>query len=274
MALGMFTDCLTGRFDYEAIPPHPRKSRSSIRPSLPLVCVILTLSNIVALSIIYALANSTPSVDLSGNRARRTPFMSEIDRSLHVHTFVGWESKPNKYTISAAKAGKAVDKAWAELGAYEDSVLVPQEEAQAFDIDVGRHLRVSQNDSWAAPLPYDGFPALINAFHLLHCVNFLRQGLYYNVDFYRKTGHVSMNGTSEELEVHLGHCVDALRQMIMCQSDDSVVPWMKSNDLGMKSLPDFARPKMCRDFGALKRWNDAHLWRTKDGRVPSGLERT
>jgi hypothetical protein len=152
-----------------------------------------------------------------------------------------------------------------------DSVLIPLDQAEAFDLDPERHNIYRKTDMGDA-IPYDAYPATVNAFHLLHCVNFLRQGLFYNVEYYRRTGHDSFVGDQADLlETHLGHCVDALRQMIMCQADDSVIPWLKPKPNKKMTMPDFARTKQCRNFTSLKAWAESKEWRKTH---PLGMSKT
>jgi Mycotoxin biosynthesis protein UstYa len=57
---------------------------------------------------------------------------------------------------------------------------------------------------------------------------------------------------------HLGRCVDALRQSLMCSADVSVVVWQRSNDTGrIHAHTDVAHT--CRDFDRIREW----AWRNR-----------
>lgn len=109
-------------------------------------------------------------------------------------------------------------------------------------------------------VPYSGYPVEIQTAHFLHCVNLLRQGLWFNVDYYRAT-HPSWDGDNIGiLEKHVLHCVDALRQFIMCDVDLQVIPWFEAEvDGRKKGKPDFTRPKQCKNFESYLKWHRA--WR-------------
>jgi hypothetical protein len=70
----------------------------------------------------------------------------------------------------------------------------------------------------------------------------------------------------------LDHCIDHLRQYIMCAADATFIPRSATYLTGSSSfgmMPE-ARPlQMCRDFGALRRWMRDRGW---DGAKTSHLE--
>ena len=83
-------------------------------------------------------------------------------------------------------------------------------------------------------------------FHNLHCLNELRSTL-------------AMNGGSHEGEgmdgderVHLEHCLDQVRQALICHADLTPVP-MRPVDGGGRVLGN-AGVHMCRDFDAIRSW--------------------
>lgn len=73
---------------------------------------------------------------------------------------------------------------------------------------------LSYNNQESVPLPKGGHLAWLGVYHELHCVKVLRQANYR--DFYHP------NITVEELrdlQVHADHCVDLLREALMCHGD-------------------------------------------------------
>ncbi|KAL1952459.1 hypothetical protein VTO42DRAFT_5298 [Malbranchea cinnamomea] len=61
----------------------------------------------------------------------------------------------------------------------------------------------------------------VSAHHQLHCLNRIRQSFYPELFF--------PNETKEEIIFHKNHCIDLLRQSIMCNGDPSLVYWWNSN---------------------------------------------
>ncbi|KXL47457.1 hypothetical protein M433DRAFT_77003, partial [Acidomyces richmondensis BFW] len=96
--------------------------------------------------------------------------------------------------------------------------------------------------------PYAGF---LEVFHQLHCLNTIRQ--YLDIDHYK----VHFPGTELENRAHVDHCIDILRQVLMCQADISVVTmnWVTFME---HPTPDFSTNHICRDFQRIQRWNDDH----------------
>jgi hypothetical protein len=47
---------------------------------------------------------------------------------------------------------------------------------------------------------------------------------------------------------HMGHCLDSLRQDIMCTADDTLMPSVVQGELGNNQV------MQCRDWDALQRW--------------------
>lgn len=58
------------------------------------------------------------------------------------------------------------------------------------------------------------------------------------------------------------HCIEALRENLMCQGDVSVFTFKKFPELEDQGIegnwPDFSINHMCRNFEAIKKWNNDH----------------
>lgn len=86
----------------------------------------------------------------------------------------------------------------------------------------------------------------LDVFHQLHCLNKIRQSFY--PDYY----HDPDGKVIEQL--HIDHCIDYLRQAIMCSSDMSVTKVVYSPSADRWS-PDFEREHTCRNFEKLLSWS-------------------
>ncbi|KAJ5700684.1 hypothetical protein N7536_003697 [Penicillium majusculum] len=88
----------------------------------------------------------------------------------------------------------------------------------------------------------------LEVFHQLHCLNSLRR-LIYNTSTFTK---------GVNAEMHMDHCIDYLRQSIMCHSD--VTPLVHiprpggSRNNGTSWIPNFAVKHTCRDFWKIHEW--------------------
>ncbi|KAH8825473.1 hypothetical protein DL96DRAFT_1681726 [Flagelloscypha sp. PMI_526] len=86
--------------------------------------------------------------------------------------------------------------------------------------------------------------AHMDVFHQLHCLNYLRQSI--NPQRYND----SLNGL---VEGHLLHCVEALRQTLMCNADITTNVWQWNEQ---KKRIDYRTevPHMCVNFDKLLEW--------------------
>lgn len=75
----------------------------------------------------------------------------------------------------------------------------------------------------------------------------IRKTIY--IDFYPEI-------KSATLMTHVDHCIDTLRQSIMCQGDLTpiLIVWSESKH---RLMPDFESRHLCRDFPLLKKWAEA-----------------
>ncbi|KAF2769685.1 hypothetical protein EJ03DRAFT_362143 [Teratosphaeria nubilosa] len=179
---------------------------------------------------------------------RSRSFMTdEMDRSLVTYYFNGFDTKPSRYTAKADDVGDDVEKAWADLGIYY---------AHLYDI-TDKHVPLDKG--YYFDRPYDGYPGKLQVHHFLHCVNMLRQGLWYNHDYYVRTRHPSYNPESqgELVELHVAHCIDQLRQYILCDADLRVVPFQRT---GNETVLEFARPKLCYNYPEVMEFTKKHAY--------------
>lgn len=98
-----------------------------------------------------------------------------------------------------------------------------------------------------------GYMGELEVFHQLHCLNLLRIQVYR--DYYTSLSPVPpifrVNETVRRSE--LDHCVDILRQSIMCTGDVTIATanWVQGHP---RPIPDFSTMHVCRDFDALLEW--------------------
>ncbi|CAI6285160.1 unnamed protein product [Periconia digitata] len=99
-----------------------------------------------------------------------------------------------------------------------------------------------------------GYRVAIEVFHQLHCLNLLRQANH-------KAHYAPLGGDTaaepEDLHGHLDHCIDALRQFVMCQGDTNVFPFRFPFNDG-DPWPDYSSPRMCRNFDKIRDWAVEH----------------
>ncbi|KAH8822119.1 hypothetical protein DL96DRAFT_1819696 [Flagelloscypha sp. PMI_526] len=114
----------------------------------------------------------------------------------------------------------------------------------------GTFIRISKSE--AARLPNRTYPiadeagyyiAQFDVFHQLHCLNTIRKTL--NPERY-----VGDMGLEEE---HIRHCIDSIRQSLMCTSDVSAIVWQWNEQVQLvQGRTDMAHS--CRNFEKLQKW--------------------
>ncbi|OAL37120.1 hypothetical protein AYO20_03598 [Fonsecaea nubica] len=99
-----------------------------------------------------------------------------------------------------------------------------------------------------------GFMGTLEVFHQLHCLNVLRKWTYW--DHYVDTDPFFQTRADHRRE-HADHCIDVLRQALMCKSDLGLIlfHWVKGIQI---PSPDFNTLHQCRDPEAVLSWARAN----------------
>ncbi|KAK0753033.1 hypothetical protein B0T18DRAFT_308086, partial [Schizothecium vesticola] len=153
--------------------------------------------------------------------------------------------------------GPEVDEAWDYIANDIGDIMITEEERVKLGLSPDS-LKVQnpKTGEW-------GYRAGVEVFHQLHCLNLLRQALH--KDYYEKPelgGDVGDADSPEDLFGHLDHCIEALRQNLMCHGDVSVFTFRQFPELADQGIegnwPDFEINHMCRNFESLRQWNNEH----------------
>ncbi|KAH8820166.1 hypothetical protein F5884DRAFT_849441 [Xylogone sp. PMI_703] len=90
-----------------------------------------------------------------------------------------------------------------------------------------------------------GFTAVLDVFHTLHCLDFVRKAFYQE-----RYPFTPVHG-----EIHLEHCLDTIRQSIQCYGSTNLVPTKFVDSLGHLYI-DSEQIHACRDIRVLRKWVD------------------
>ncbi|EHK26505.1 uncharacterized protein TRIVIDRAFT_70489 [Trichoderma virens Gv29-8] len=148
-----------------------------------------------------------------------------------------------------------VDRAWDRISMFRPlNIHLTDEE----------YLRIGKNPETAArnSIEYGGGYFLQPEFsHQLHCVNLLRKASHFKYSYY-KQHDPDFRDKQETFEVHFDHCVEMLRQFVMCHADVGLVTahWIEQR---ARPWPDFNTKQICRDFEGIWQW-------TVDHQLPEG----
>ncbi|KAK4444366.1 hypothetical protein QBC34DRAFT_360343 [Podospora aff. communis PSN243] len=127
-----------------------------------------------------------------------------------------------------------IDEAWEEITAGRYFLITAEEATDAF----GSASDLYWNDK------VGGYMAGIDMFHALHCLNRLRQAFW--PDYYPQSTH-------HNTYIHREHCIDHIRQMLMCHGDMTLIPTEWTGFLG-RNYVNSDVPHTCRNFGKLRDW--------------------
>ncbi|KAG1891070.1 hypothetical protein F4604DRAFT_1704100 [Suillus subluteus] len=129
-------------------------------------------------------------------------------------------------------------------------------DGRLFDMTLEQLLRTGEEPAPSKaryPEEYGGnYLATVEVIHQLHCINMVRQSswgdhyLAHDLDFVQ---------SPDKWRIHLDHCVEILRQIIMCRSDVTIVTydWVEGLD---DPYPNFNVPHQCRDLEKILDWVD------------------
>ncbi|KAF4624107.1 hypothetical protein G7Y89_g14064 [Cudoniella acicularis] len=130
-----------------------------------------------------------------------------------------------------------VDKAWSDL-LYYKNVRVS-----------GDDLRRINKTSIPVPGEEDSYWAALSMMHELHCVKRLRQFIYQEYYFATLTEEEKRLNT-----LHTDHCLEILRQGVICRGDIALVP-MKWEADNVKPVADFSVPHKCANWDSIIEWS-------------------
>jgi hypothetical protein len=161
-----------------------------------------------------------------------TQFTSSLEFRDPEHIYRVADSSTPPYVGNSSK--HEIDSSWDEL-------ILPA------DIDI--------SDAEAAPLLAHGasiyrdpttgkYRIELEVFHSLHCLNMLRMRIY---------SEQYPDMLTDNARIHVDHCIESLRELIMCEGNMTPIP-IEWSQTGGRINPNYAQKHSCRDFNALKTW--------------------
>ncbi|KAJ5243162.1 uncharacterized protein N7469_001489 [Penicillium citrinum] len=175
--------------------------------------------------------------------SRYSPLVDEISVKYHPKSFNGAFLKEN---IFRQDASPDVDAAWDSLGVNFRDVRVPETDAGKSGLALDQ---VKIKDKYGG-----GYPAKVEGFQHLHCLNVLRQGLYYNYDYYHSQGHGVFSTNDYIARRQVSYCLDVLRQQLMCTVDTGVVGQVWMYPENPEPQADLNTRHKCKNFNDIRKW--------------------
>jgi hypothetical protein len=70
--------------------------------------------------------------------------------------------------------------------------------------------------------------------------------------------------TEPVVRLHVGHCVNILRQQLMCTADTTLFGQMWVNATSLRTFADFSTHHKCKNFDLVREWAVEHQCREDD----------
>ncbi|GIZ38880.1 hypothetical protein CKM354_000227900 [Cercospora kikuchii] len=230
--------------------PHRYKKPSSWK--MRFITGISIAMNVVTLMLCAALYSKiTSQLD---EDSKLHPFFEGVDDELYPNDFEAVHLSSSKFSQPVSVAGDKVEEEWIKIGAFYQPAFLPDKYAADFNFIPGKHLRYTPSDGDYAL--YSGYSADVAMTHYIHCVNLLRESLWFNYDYYRSIHMTSFNvpeGQEQAIIDHVSHCVDALRKMIMCEASLELWPFVTNAD-GLNVTDMSASTRKCKNYEARRKW--------------------
>ncbi|KAF2161254.1 hypothetical protein M409DRAFT_28293 [Zasmidium cellare ATCC 36951] len=180
-----------------------------------------------------------------------------INGSTHYHS--RWQGHPNE----------DLDAAWHDI-VNEGLMKISFEQAESLGKSLDQAVQVPPD---LLPKYGEGIVVSSDMAHELHCLNMIR--MYTHQDYYRSQPQVPLlfrQNNENVLRKHIDHCIDVLRQNLMCTVDTSLIThrWIDGRPL---MQPDFNVKKKCRSFDAMMNWIETHEIKELNRRPGYGVPR-
>jgi len=122
------------------------------------------------------------------------------------------------------------DEHWETMDSGSGGITLSDEYAIEHDLSIGDRLPWNENKGLY----------FIKGFHEMHCLKLIRKSLS---EFHRDVPQTLTHG-------HVNHCVDTLRQSVMCEASDLPLPTIK----GRSSAAGDGQVMQCRSWEKLTEW--------------------
>jgi len=206
---------------------------SSVEPRRRGLCCRIPLMALLAVSVLLNVALVVRQMYPGRRFASDQKLYSPVQDILKYETRVFLHTSDT--SMYHGPPSDAVDQAWQDLYSFGVS-RIPKSQAA-----------LMVNRTIAIPGDEGNYVLILNVFHLLHCLNKLRQALY--PDYYP---HYGVKGID-----HIEHCLNSIRQSLMCSVDVTPIVFQWDE----KEQRSFVRTDTlhsCRNFENIRGWAKEH----------------
>lgn len=207
----------------------------------------LALTTLIVVSGIAGAWISMAFLNIDQNCAAHTTQWSPLLEDVAItYKTVEFDGKFMNENVFRRNASPEVDAAWESLGVDARPGVISYEDGIASGLD---HSFVQRNPKYGG-----GFIVNVEGMHHLHCLNLVRKSLWYNYDYYKKMKMHAFKNDGEIFRLHVTHCLDTIRQVLMCNVDTGVLGQVWTNPEDPTAFPDFNTKHKCKNYDHVKDW--------------------
>ncbi|KAF9560661.1 hypothetical protein CPC08DRAFT_707948 [Agrocybe pediades] len=195
-----------------------------------------------------------------------SPANVAIEYNKELTKFNGTFDRPSEY---GGEPSEEIDAKWRRISVALKPTRLSREDIVALgkNPDSPSLVRFAEEDGGA-------YMATIEMNHQLHCLDVLRKYTYHG--HYETFDPIFTYPTPDIFRKHLDHCVDIIRQNLMCSADVGMITyeWVKGVSV---PYPDFNTQHQCRNFEKILKWgmdNAVHIPTTHVHRLPGTINLT
>ncbi|KAI0865156.1 hypothetical protein F4860DRAFT_462515 [Xylaria cubensis] len=217
--------------------------------------IILTGIAVSLIAIVAFFVGKTWQPDLDRTCMRHTSTystaMDEVSNKLHDTKFNGTLGLNSEFSGHWGDPNDEMDSHWYKWGFVKMASFTP-EEWKKMGKDMEGTARFTEEYG-------GGYMGFLEVNHQMHCLNVIRQA--YHWDYYAKPENSRwaewMLDRPITVKVHINHCFEMLRQLIMCNADMGVIShhWVKDIQ---DPYADFNQVHKCRDIDSVEKWINEH----------------
>ncbi|KAG0698833.1 hypothetical protein DFH29DRAFT_1002457 [Suillus ampliporus] len=147
-----------------------------------------------------------------------------------------------------AQEGGEIDAAWARISHDVLPTRMTLEEIlKAGEVDSPSKVKYAEKFG-------GGFMVSLEATHQMHCLNLLRKASW--IEYYEPV-EPSFQDAPYIVRMHLDHCIEMIRQNIMCNAEVMIITW-DWVERHKTPYPNFNTRHQCRNYEKILEWAGKH----------------
>ncbi|KAJ8110833.1 hypothetical protein ONZ43_g5774 [Nemania bipapillata] len=189
--------------------------RALLRESKPLakfwmLALGLTLLSSIVMNVILFVQRQRTDLDHLCTRQMTLNWSPILDKPM-TYTDIRFNGSLFKSDIYRQPPSPEVDQKWLDLGLNLRPQVIPESQGEKAGLTPNQAKRLDSQGG--------GYFVEVEAIHHLHCLNVLRQNIWFNADYYRERKIGVWSNTEPVVRLHVGHCINIIRQQLMCTAD-------------------------------------------------------